>query len=75
VATFQTGLEGLLEKVASAVPVRGPGLMSRGLRAMAIPGLVAGGAASAALIHENEDDAKKYRQVYAPMGPGSVYGS
>ena len=90
-AAFVTGLEGLVEKVALAVPVgqtggasralpsgipaaKGSGLLGRGLRAMALPGLVAGGAAGAALVHENEQDERKYRQVYAPMGPGSVYG-
>ena len=60
--------------VAMREPEKGPGLLGRGLRAMALPGLVAGAAAGAALVHENEQDAKKYRQVYAPMGPGSVYG-
>jgi len=58
---------------------RSPGLLRRGAGALAqglaVPALITAGGLGYGLVRENEQDALRHRQVYAPMGPSSVYGS
>jgi len=59
-------------QAAKAAPNKGG--FRRALGTGLAVGAVGLGAGGYALARQNEEDEKRYRQVYAPMGPGSVYG-